>query len=368
MTKNVNIIDYKYIDIAKNYEYLKGKKVIIWCRSFSALLLYNTLYNHGISVIGFTDSYADKRGETFAGLRVFTTQEVAMMKNIAIYIATNNYKFMLEILEETDKLENIEVFAEGFIFGKILFNVEGMRSSIKKSQQKIQYIKNALKDDKSRRVFERLLEYRITNDRKLITEIYEPEQTQYFPEEGLLKTEENEIFIDAGAYNGETTYNFYNWVGDRRYSKVYLLEPDSLMFEIMKEYISLKKLENIVCVNGGAYSFSGVLRFNEASLTGSSRITGTGEKKIEVVSIDDMVGDDKVTFIKMDIEGSEMKALDGAKKTIERCKPKLAISIYHREDDMWEIPYYILSKYPWYKIYIRHYSLTVTETVMYATI
>lgn len=140
------------------------------------------------------------------------------------------------------------------------------------------------------------------------------------------------------------------------------------MFEIMKEYISLRKLENVVCVNGGAYSFSGALRFNEASLTGSSRITGTGEKEIKVVSIDDMVGDDKVTFIKMDIEGSEMEALDGAKKTIERCKPKLAISIYHREDDLWEIPYYILSKYPWYKIYIRHYSLTVTETVMYATI
>lgn len=81
-----------------------------------------------------------------------------------------------------------------------------------------------------------------------------------------------------------------------------------------------------------------------------------------------MVGSDNVTFIKMDIEGAEMEALEGAQKTIERCKPKLAISIYHKEDDLWEIPYYILKKYPWYKIYIRHYALTTNETVMYAGI
>ena len=87
-----------------------------------------------------------------------------------------------------------------------------------------------------------------------------------------------------------------------------------------------------------------------------------------VVSIDDMVGDDKVTFIKMDIEGAEMEALEGAKQTIERNRPKLAISIYHKEEDLWEIPFYILSKYPWYKIYMRHYTLTTNETVLYATV
>mgnify|MGYP002517000463 FL=1 len=81
-----------------------------------------------------------------------------------------------------------------------------------------------------------------------------------------------------------------------------------------------------------------------------------------------MVGDDKVTFIKMDIEGAEMEALEGAKRTIKKNRPKLAISIYHKEDDLWEIPYYVLSRYPWSKIYMRHYSLTTNETVLYATV
>lgn len=68
----------------------------------------------------------------------------------------------------------------------------------------------------------------------------------------------------------------------------------------------------------------------------------------------------------MDIEGAELPALIGAEKTILSCKPKLAISIYHNEDDLWNIPYYIYQKYPWYQLFIRHYTKITTETILYA--
>ena len=89
---------------------------------------------------------------------------------------------------------------------------------------------------------------------------------------------------------------------------------------------------------------------------------------IQGVDIDSVVGDDNVTFIKMDVEGSELKALEGAKNTIIRKHPRLAICIYHKAMDVIEIPSYILSLVPEYKFYIRHYNSHMWETVLYAEV
>lgn len=76
---------------------------------------------------------------------------------------------------------------------------------------------------------------------------------------------------------------------------------------------------------------------------------------------------DRVTTIKMDIEGSELEALKGARETIRRDKPKLAICIYHKTEDLWEIPLYIKSLIPEYRFYIRHHGPSgLYDSVLYA--
>ena len=92
-----------------------------------------------------------------------------------------------------------------------------------------------------------------------------------------------------------------------------------------------------------------------------------GADEIKVVTIDGIVKE-KVTFIKMDIEGSELKALHGAEQKIKKYKPKLAICIYHKVEDIIDIPSYIHSLVPEYKFYIRHYSFGQAETVLYAIV
>lgn len=89
--------------------------------------------------------------------------------------------------------------------------------------------------------------------------------------------------------------------------------------------------------------------------------------KIEVVSLDSVI-QEKVTFIKMDIEGSEIKALQGSRNLIQTYRPKLAISIYHKWEDLVDIPTYIHELVPEYKFYIRHYFYSPAETVLYATV
>lgn len=114
----------------------------------------------------------------------------------------------------------------------------------------------------------------------------------------------------------------------------------------------------------GLWDKKATLRFVAIS-NGSSKVAEDGVQQIDVVSLDDVVHD-KVTFIKLDVEGSEYKALLGASKIIQNDKPKLAISVYHKPEDIWELPAFISSLNPEYSFYLRHYSTAASETVLYA--
>ncbi len=102
----------------------------------------------------------------------------------------------------------------------------------------------------------------------------------------------------------------------------------------------------------------------------SSRFSEIGEESVNVTSIDAIkqgeLKEEVVTFIKMDIEGAELEALKGAKQTITRDKPDLAICIYHKDEDIVEIPKYILELNPRYELFLRHYDVTAYETILYA--
>lgn len=97
----------------------------------------------------------------------------------------------------------------------------------------------------------------------------------------------------------------------------------------------------------------------------SSCFTESGEEIVRVTAIDEIIKE-PVTFLKLDIEGAELSAIKGAEKTIRRDKPKCAVSIYHKPEDIWEIPALLLEYNPDYRLFIRHYTLLQYETVLYA--
>jgi hypothetical protein len=125
-------------------------------------------------------------------------------------------------------------------------------------------------------------------------------------------------------------------------------------------------------INAGAYDKDGVVNFSDAGTGENGTIIGQGGEdivsiRIQVNAIDNL-NLEKVTFIKMDIEGAELNALKGAEKTILRDKPKLAICIYHSNEDMVRIAEYIYSIMPEYNFYVRHHYTCpyLFETVLYA--
>lgn len=171
----------------------------------------------------------------------------------------------------------------------------------------------------------------------------------------------NEIFIDGGCYDMQTSLEFIKMVKGN-YRKIYAYEPDTNNFNKCSKFRDVK---NLAVINKGLWSCSEKLFFNKSG-DEASKITDKGNDIIYCSSLDLDLECEKVTFIKLDIEGAELQALVGAKEIIKKHKPKIAVCVYHKNEDIWEIPQYLLSLCNDYKFYLRHYSLGDNDTVLYA--
>ncbi len=171
-----------------------------------------------------------------------------------------------------------------------------------------------------------------------------------------------EVWIDAGAYDGTDTDRFIEWCSGN-YSEAHVFEPSDK--HISKVRDKLQNFKNIHLYQKGLWDKEENLCFC-ISNNADSYVTNEGNDIIQTVAIDDISFSSSPTFIKMDIEGSELNALIGAKGIIEKCRPKLAICVYHKPEDIIEIPLWILDRVPSYRLYLRHYSYVYTETVLYA--
>lgn len=185
----------------------------------------------------------------------------------------------------------------------------------------------------------------------------------YFDKE-IISFSKEEIFLDCGCYDFSTSKILLN--NNPSVKKIYAFEPDE------ENYINCKKnIDRNICevelIQAGLWNEKKQLEFNAFSGTGS-KIVIEGNTQISVQTIDESVHSNHVTFIKMDIEGAELEALQGAKNTIRKYKPILAISVYHKPNDIFEIPLYIKQLVPEYKLYIRHYTNTEVDTVLYAVV
>lgn len=184
--------------------------------------------------------------------------------------------------------------------------------------------------------------------------------TQYFD---VLPPMEDEIFVDAGSYDGDTIREFVKWTKGN-YKKIYAFEPSSAMIPVINNVLETEQIKNVIFTPKATWSKEEEIHFVDDS--SASQVREDGESLVQAIDIDRIVGDDKVTFIKMDVEGSELQSLIGAEKTIKINKPRLAISVYHKPEDLVELGEYILKLNPDYKLILRQYNSNLWETVLYA--
>jgi FkbM family methyltransferase len=214
-----------------------------------------------------------------------------------------------------------------------------------------------MSDQVSKQTLIDVLRFRLTANADYMSAYEVRLSDQYFEDFMQYK---NEIFVDAGGFDGDTTEEFINRHPD--YKKVYLFEPSTKNFDAGKK--RLKGRRDIDFRLLGLSDSQGILNFNVDAGSASAITSGVGES-ISVVTLDNNLPNEPISFIKMDLEGWEMHALRGAKTTIKKNKPKLAIAVYHSAKDFREIPQYILKLNPEYKVFLRHYTQGWSETVMY---
>lgn len=235
---------------------------------------------------------------------------------------------------------------------------------------RIETVKTWLEDDESRLIYQTMIDFRCTQDYRILNKIKEiREDKQYFDNEFFVYAN-GEKLIDGGAYDGDTIDMFNHQMKKRKIKKtsVVAFEPDENNFtRLIKRKVKV--------IKAGLWSSSKDLRFVEGKesfsrLLYDDEFPKSGEKVsiVCVKCIDDVRECDDATFIKMDIEGAEQEALKGAEKLITNIKPKLAICIYHSDQDMIEIPEWIHKTVPEYRLWIRQHADTIGETVIYAMV
>lgn len=318
------------------------------------------LRENGISVHYFCDNNKSLYGEFVKGIEVIAPAALTTLAGEYIVINNDSYRDAkkIQLLELGIAAENIYTF-DAF---NPLF--KGMtRKYVEEHFAEFEKSYNLLDDVLSKKSFLNYLKGVYTGNLEYYAEIACGDD--YFPQDIAPKRRDH-VFLDVGAYNGNTIEAFIEFAGD--YEKIYAFEPFAESAQMVKD----KDFSNTEVYVAAASDYTGKKDFycnNYGNLTMVTTILEEGARHekitLDTVAIDDVLNGRKATFIKMDIEGSELDALHGAEKTIQKYKPFLAICIYHKKEDLITILPYLKSIVPGYKMYIRHHSKTASDLVLY---
>jgi FkbM family methyltransferase len=309
-----------------------------------------------ISVDGFIDDFTQK--ESFLGLPIIKTKDIpentiVVSCSLAIWPVTISN---LLSNQGVDHISVLDLMDDDKLNIKIPF-FDSFRVEYKKNKIFYKKLQKNLKDEKSKILLEDIINYRIDGDLTSMEKYSVNVKTQYF--EDFLQFKDGDIFVDVGGFDGMTSLEFIKRCPN--YGRVYILEPSEVNFKSV--VANLENYENVSVINKGLSDKNQVLSFSD-NLGSKSGINKEGDIEIKVDLLDSLVKD-SVTFIKMDIEGAESDAISGSVNTILINHPILAISVYHKPDDIRKIFEQIYAIRDDYNVYLRHYTEGTDETVMF---
>jgi FkbM family methyltransferase len=229
-------------------------------------------------------------------------------------------------------------------------------------QQAIEEALSLFKDQASRVEFDAQVGLRQTSNFDAMPKI--ETHPQYFPP--FLTLNENECFVDCGAYDGDSIDSFLAWSGGR-FRKIIAFEADPSCFEKLRDFAAVRteSSDRLACHQMAVGATAGTVRFDATGTAGAS-VSKNGGIEVQCVALDQVLQTERPTFIKMDIEGAELDALGGARETIRRFNPVLAICVYHLQNHLWRVPLLMRELLPDGRFFLRSYCLDGLDTVCYA--
>ena len=220
----------------------------------------------------------------------------------------------------------------------------------------------AAADTQSRNVLSAVMVHRLTLETAPLTAVVERGHPQWFDPAFLPRTD-RDVFVDGGAYDGDTAIGYVEARGPGyQHVHAFELDPD-VAARAMKRTVSLP---NVTIHNCGLSDREDMVTFRKTGGTdGAVGLGDVGEQRVALRTIDGTITE-RITFLKLDVEGEEARTIDGGRRHIVEDRPTLAIALYHKAHDLWDIPRRILDLCQGYRLYFRHYTDIAYETVVYA--
>lgn len=353
-------VEFKLLDelnVTPLFDRLKSthKPILLYGMGNGADMIIKVLESYGIT---YEDTFASDgfvRGHSFHGKRVLSFSEAKEKYGdfvIIVTFAVHDDPTMSFISGLSDEFE---------LYAPTVSVVDGSPFTLeffKENEESFRRAYEMLYDEKSKSDYLDILRFKLSGDVKYLIKTHSEKMKLY---EEVLPLSGSETIMDLGAYDGDTIREFLS-VTDSKYKKIIALEPDEKNFRKLER--KTEGLQNLIRLNIGAWDKEETLYF--AKKSGRNSRLEDGGIPVEFNSVDN-IADGEVTFIKMDIEGAELKALEGAKNTIQQYKPKLYVCAYHRNEDMFTLPFKIKELYERYRLYFRqHPYIPAWESNFYA--
>lgn len=325
--------------------------------SDKTIFLYGT-GNGGDKIISALDSYGVRLTGVFASdgfvrdryyhdfhVRAYSDVIAEYGDNIIVLLAFGTT--LPEVTEFIEKLNERHelIIPDVPLYGGDLFDMKYFIAH----KEEIGSVSELFSDNKSKKIFTDTINFRLTGKYEYLAET-----------EGMKKTL-SELFagkkissvIDGGAFKGDSTEIFVDALAP---DKVIAIEADPKTYLKLKDYAERENRAEIIPVNAALWSSDGILEYTSSGSRGSGESGRNRRAKntsVNSASIDSLIGECSVDLIKLDIEGAESEALDGASELLRRCHPNLAVSLYHRTDDILALTQRVHKALPQHRLYLR---------------
>jgi FkbM family methyltransferase len=351
----------------------KGRLVLFGAGNHGRRIL-NGLRTVGSEPLAFADNNPALWGKAVEGIPVFSPQESAKrFGNQASFLVTvfshgtgHSFQALKGQLQSLG-CSSVVPFAPLFWKHADIFLPDYSVDLPHKVVQDADSVRTAYRlwaDDQSRREYLEQLQWRFAPDSERFSS---PHPEEYYLPRDLVDKQDDEVFVDCGAFDGDTVRAFLKSRGER-FRRVVAFEPDPKNFEALSQYVAglpERVSDRIDLHRTGTGLRRETVRFSATGNMGAAIAAG-GEIEITCVPLDEVLADLPPTYLKMDIEGAEPDALAGAAELIRRHSPALAICVYHRQDHIWRIPLQISALHGSYDFFLRRYSEECWDVVCYA--
>ena len=301
--------------------------------------------NEKIKEVFASDGFV--RGHSFRGYKVKALSDVKneYSKFLILLSFASNRSDVIEMIKKIDvendmRIPDMPVAGEEY-FDKDFYNA---------NYERIVSAYNLLADEESKNVFSSLINYKLSGRAEFLFDSICKTSDMYD-----LIGSDIKVAVDAGAYNGDTVREMQTYFD--KIERIYAIEPDKRNFKKLSKYVSESGLEKtVITINAGAWSENSEGAFNSSANRNSSiSSTVSYESRSDIVPLVaiDSLADEKIDYIKYDVEGAELEALSGSFNVIEKHRPVLLVSSYHKSEDIFSLVNYIKEKHPFYSIYMR---------------